>query len=41
MLNVLLFSSADCDTLQYLVFAKVWERLAVSKQKAQKLKVKN
>jgi hypothetical protein len=40
MLNVRLFRGADCDTVQYLVFAKVRERLAVSKQEAQKLKEK-
>ncbi len=30
------FRGADCDTDYYLVVGKVWERLAVSKQEAQK-----
>ena len=37
MLDVHRFRGADCDTNHYLVVAKVRERLAVSKQTAQKL----
>ena len=37
ILNVRSFRGADCDTDHYLVIAKVRERLAVSKQAAQKL----
>ena len=36
ILDVRSFRGADCDTDQYLVVAKVRERLAVSKQAAQK-----
>jgi hypothetical protein len=36
MLDVLSFREADCDTDHYLVAAKVRERLAVTKQAAQK-----
>jgi hypothetical protein len=32
VLDVQLFRAADCDTDYYLMVAKVWERLAVSKQ---------
>ena len=37
ILDVRTFRGADCDTYHYLVVAKVRERLAVSKQTAQKL----
>ena len=37
ILDVCSFRGADCDTDHYLVVAKVRERLAVSKQAAQKL----
>ena len=37
ILDVRSFREADCDTDHYLVIAKVRERLAVSKQAAQKL----
>jgi hypothetical protein len=33
ILGVRLFRAADCDTVHYLVEAKVWERLAVSNQR--------
>ena len=36
ILDVNGFRGADCDTDHYLVVAKVWERMAVSKQAAQK-----
>jgi hypothetical protein len=39
MLNVRSFRAADCDADHYIVVAKVRERLAVSKQEAQKLDV--
>jgi hypothetical protein len=35
ILDVQIFRGADCDTDQYLVVAKVGERLAVSKEAAQ------
>jgi hypothetical protein len=37
ILNIRNFRGADCDADQYLVVAKVRERLAVSKEAAQKL----
>ena len=37
ILDVRSFRGADCDTDHYLVVAEVRERLAVSKQAAQKL----
>ena len=37
ILDVRSFRGTDCDTDHYLVVAKVRERLAVSKQEAQKL----
>ena len=40
MLDALSFRGADFDTDHYLVVAKVRERLAVSKQAAQKFDVK-
>jgi hypothetical protein len=39
MRNVQSFRGADCDTDHYLVVPKVRERLAVSKQEAQKFDV--
>jgi len=39
ILDVRSFRRADCDTVHYLVVAKVRERLAVSKQAAQKFDV--
>jgi len=39
MLDLRFFKAADCDADYYLVVAKVRERLAVSKQKAQKFNV--
>jgi len=39
ILDVRSFRRTDCDTDQYLVVAKVRERLAVSKQAAQKFDV--
>jgi len=40
ILDVLSFREADCNAGQYLVVAEVRERLAVSKQAAQKVEVK-
>jgi hypothetical protein len=39
ILDVHSFRGTDCDTDYYLVIAQVWERLAVSKQAAQKFDV--
>jgi hypothetical protein len=39
ILNVWPFRGGDSDTDHYLVIANVWERLAVSKQEAQKFDV--
>jgi len=39
VLNVQSFRGANCDTDHYLVVAKVREKLAVSKQAAQKFDV--
>jgi len=35
ILNLGCFRGADCDTDNYLVIAKVWERLSVNKRAAQ------
>jgi hypothetical protein len=35
LLNVQSFRAPDCHNEHYLMFAKVWERLSVSKQAAQ------
>jgi hypothetical protein len=32
IIDVRSFRAANCDTVHYLVVAKVWERLAMSKQ---------
>jgi hypothetical protein len=40
VLDIRSYSAADCDTDQYLVVAKVRERLAVNKQRSHRFQIK-